>query len=134
MKSRVSVFCIFLTLSGALAFSQAITGSLRGRVFDKTGAVVNTAKVTAANTETGLSRSAKVSATGDYEIPQLPVGNYKVTAEAASFQPQSRTLELAIGQAADLDFTLAPGARSEEVTVTITDFAGNDQVRVAVPA
>jgi hypothetical protein len=121
MKTRVVALCVVVVFSCSacfVAFSQAITASLRGRVFDKTGAVVSAANVTAVNTETGLSRSAKTTGAGDYEIPQLPVGNYKVTAEAASFQPQSRTLQLVIGQAADLDFSLAPGARTEEVTVT----------------
>jgi hypothetical protein len=118
MKSRLGALCVVLALSSAPAFGQAITASLRGRIFDKTGAVVNTAEVSAVNTETGLSRSAKSSAAGEYEITQLPVGNYKVTAKATSFQPQSRTLQLVIGQAADLDFSLAPGARTEEVTVT----------------
>ncbi len=118
MKTRLGALCILIVLSCSLAFGQAITASLRGRIFDKTGAVVNTAQVTAVNTETGLSRSVKAGAAGEYEITQLPVGTYKVTAEATSFQPQSRTLQLVIGQAADLDFTLAPGARTEEVTVT----------------
>jgi hypothetical protein len=118
MKTRVSALCVLLVLSCSLAFSQAITASLRGRIFDKTGAVINAAKVTAVNTETGWSRFVKTDAAGEYEIAQLPVGNYKITAEAASFQPQSRTLPLVIGQAADLDFSLAPGARTEEVTVT----------------
>ncbi|HKF22595.1 MAG TPA: carboxypeptidase regulatory-like domain-containing protein [Candidatus Angelobacter sp.] len=118
MKSRLAALCLVLALSSAPAFGQAITASLRGRIFDKTGAVVNTAEVIAVNTETGLSRSVKTSGAGEYEITQLPVGNYKVTAKATSFQPQSRTLQLVIGQAADLDFSLAPGARTEEVTVT----------------
>src|SRR5260370_2320046 len=118
MKARLGALCVLLTCAGTVVLGQAITASLRGRIFDKTGAVVNAAKVTAVNIETGLLRSVKTSDAGEYEITQLPVGSYKVTAEAGSFQPQSRTLQLVIGQAADLDFTLAPGARTEEVTVT----------------
>src|SRR5215471_20550739 len=118
-RLRASLLASFLlALSCTLALSQAITASLRGRVSDKSGAVVTTATVTAVNTQTGFSRSAKTNAAGEYEIAQLPVGTYKVAAEAGSFQPQSRTLELVIGQAADLDFSLVPGQRTEEVTVT----------------
>jgi len=117
MKPFVAALC-FVVLSPCLAFSQAITASLQGRVFDKSGAVLTSAQVTAVNTETGLSRGVKTGGGGEYEIAQLPVGNYKVTAEAAQFQPLSRTLQLVIGQVATLDFNLAPGRITEEVTVT----------------
>src|SRR5262249_32511364 len=120
MTSRLAALLLasLFVLSGAFARGQEITASLRGRVFDKSGAVVTTATITAVNTETGVSRSAKTNAAGEYDIAQLPVGTYQVGADAASFQPQSRTLQLVIGQAADLDFNLAPGAKTEEITVT----------------
>src|SRR5215467_295825 len=113
MKSFCAFTFFAIALLSSLAFSQAITASLQGRVFDKSGAVLTKAVVTAVNTETGLSRSAKVGAGGEYEIAQLPVGTYKVTTEASSFQPQSRTLQLVIGQAATVDFTLVPGVTQE---------------------
>jgi hypothetical protein len=121
MNTRLGGLCILVVLSCypcSAAFGQAITAAVRGRVFDKTGAVVNGATVTAVNTETGLARSVETTGAGEYELPQLPVGSYKVTAKATSFQPQSQTVALVIGQVADLDFSLAPGARTEEVTVT----------------
>ncbi|HLW53953.1 MAG TPA: carboxypeptidase regulatory-like domain-containing protein [Candidatus Angelobacter sp.] len=118
MKSRIGALSVLLGLAFSLALGQAITASLQGRVSDKTGAVINAATVTATNTETGLTRSAKTDSSGEFEIRQLPVGTYKLTVGAASFQPQSRTVQLVIGQAADLDFSLAPGTRSEEIVVT----------------
>jgi hypothetical protein len=118
MKLRPLALCFSLLLISSLAFGQAITASLQGGVFDKTGAVLTNATVSATNTETGLARSVKTNGAGEYEIRQLPVGQYKVSAEAPSFQPQSRALRLVIGQAANLDFTLAPGTKAEELTVT----------------
>ena len=117
-RSRFFLLLTSLILLSALASSQTITASLQGRVFDKSGAVLQSAKVTAVNTETGLTREATTNATGEYEITQLPVGNYKVTGDAQSFQTQSRTLQLVIGQSASVDFFLAPGKISEEVVVT----------------
>jgi hypothetical protein len=118
MKTRFGALVFLLICAVSLAEGQAITASLQGRVFDKTGAVVGGATVTASNMETGFTRSSKSNASGEFEIRQLPVGTYKLTAEAASFQAQSRTVQLVIGQEADVDFSLAPGAHSEEVTVT----------------
>jgi hypothetical protein len=117
MKKRLGTM-VLVALSTSLAVGQAITASIHGRVFDRTGAVVANAAVTAVNTETGFSRSAKTDGGGEYEISQLPVGNYRATADAKSFQPQSHTLQLVIGQVAGLDFSLSPASVKEEVVVT----------------
>src|SRR5215831_10975598 len=113
----------FVRLSLALllcpfVFSQSITATLQGRVTDNSGAVVAQATVTATNTDTGFSRSATSNATGEYSIASLPVGNYKVDVKAGSFQAQTRSIPLTVGQSATLDFALAPGQVQEQVSVT----------------
>jgi hypothetical protein len=100
------------------ALTQTITASLHGRVSDKSGAVLPQATITAVNTETGLTRSATANDNGDYEITQLPVGNYKITTTASRFQSQTNSVQLVIGQTAALDFSLSPGEVKEEVVVT----------------
>jgi carboxypeptidase family protein len=112
---RASLTLLLLSMA---AFGQTITASLQGRVSDNTGAVVAKASVTATNTETGLSRSATTDASGEYNIASLPVGNYKVEVKAGSFQPQSRTLQLKVGESATLDISLAPGQVEQQLTVT----------------
>ena len=121
MKQRSVMFAVVVCLLSLLcsaAFSQTITASLQGKISDKTGAVLPKATVTATNTETGFSRSTSSSESGEYKISSLPVGNYKVTAKAASFQPQTRTLPLALGDNVTVDFSLAPGAVEQQVVVT----------------
>lgn len=118
IHSFLATLALFPALLSSPASSQSITGSLEGRVTDKSGAVVAGAAVNAVNTETGLARSTVTNNLGDYRIVQLPVGNYKVTAEAASFKSQSATVKLAIDQTATLDFALDPSSVKEEVTVT----------------
>jgi Carboxypeptidase regulatory-like domain len=115
---RSSVCLIILLLASALAFGQAITASLQGRVADTSGAVVPSATVTVTNTETGFSRTATSDDGGQYKLASLPVGNYKITAQASSFQSQTRVLTLAVGDLATLDFSLAPGTVEQDVTVT----------------
>ena len=113
----------FVTWSLALllcpaAFGQSITATLQGRVTDNSGAVVPRATVTATNTDTGLSRSVTSDATGEYSIASLPVGNYKVGVKAGTFQEQTRSMPLTVGQSATLDFTLTPGQIEEQLSVT----------------
>src|SRR5262249_39463266 len=105
-------------LFGLAAFGQTITASLQGRVSDRSGAVVAKASVTATNTETGLSRSTTTDAAGEYNIASLPVGNYKVEVKAGTFQPQTRSLPLKVGESATLDFSLVPGQVEQQLTVT----------------
>lgn len=120
VKLRVSALLVGIAflLIVSTSFAQTITAAIQGRVSDKLGAVVPDATVTAVNTETGFTRSTKADSDGAYSITQLPVGSYKVTAEASTFQQQASTLQLSIGETAGLDFSLVPGQVTEQVTVT----------------
>jgi len=54
------------------------------------GATISGASVTATQIETGLQRKATSDSDGTYVILALPVGHYRVEAEAAGFQTLSR--------------------------------------------
>ena len=84
---------------------------------DTTGAVIPSATVTAVNTETGVSRSTSGNATGDYSVTLLPPGDYTVTAEHSGFQKSAKKVHLDIGAAANVDFSLAVGQVTQEVSV-----------------
>ena len=105
-------------LLGLAAFGQTITASLQGRVTDNSGAILTKADVSATNTETGLTKSTQSDENGVYRIAPLPVGSYKVSVKAGTFQPQSRGIALTVGESATLDFSLAPGQVEQQLTVT----------------
>jgi outer membrane receptor protein involved in Fe transport len=97
--------------------AQVVSVTIQGRVYDTTGAAISQATVTVVNVATGFSRSATATATGDYQITSLPVGDYTVTAEKAGFNKQAKKIHLDIGAAGNLDFDLAVGQITQEVTV-----------------
>src|SRR5712692_8755902 len=97
--------------------AQMVTVTIQGRIYDTTGAAISQASVTVVNTATGFSRSVTASATGDYQVSFLPVGDYTVTAEKAGFKKQAKKVHLDIGASANLDFNLPVGQVAEEVTV-----------------
>src|ERR1051326_7038724 len=97
-KRLVAHAIVSIFLMANLALGQAITASLHGRASDASGAVLPNATLTATNTETGLARTTTADDNGQYSISSLPAGNYKVEVQAGTFQPQTRTVPLTVGQ------------------------------------
>ena len=106
--------CVALSVVGA---AQAVNGTIQGRIYDTTGALMPQATVTAQNDATGLSRSSTSSATGDYQLPGLPAGDYTVNVEKQGFQRFSKKVHLDVGAAVSLDFSLRPGQVQTQVEV-----------------
>jgi hypothetical protein len=100
--------------------AQAVSATLSGRITDTSGASVAKATVTARSTETGLSRFVTASDDGNYFIPALPAGDYRVSVEFSGFSRQTKSVTLQVGQAAELDFTLSPGQLQQRVEVEAT--------------
>jgi Carboxypeptidase regulatory-like domain len=82
----LSLFAVALGLvvSGHVA-AQVISGDLVGTVLDKTGAVIPGARVEATKVDTGVKYQTTAGETGEYRIPNLPIGTYNVTASSANF-------------------------------------------------
>src|SRR5690348_16182827 len=115
---RSGIFFLgFLAMASLALSAQTITGDITGDVTDSTGAVVTNVEVTAVNTGTNLSRSASTSGTGNFRIPDLPIGQYKVTATAPGFKTVVINAEVRAGAVAQANFKLAVGQRSETVEV-----------------
>ena len=98
--------------------AQNITGEITGRVVDSTGNVVPGTTVTARHQGTGLTRVSTTNNTGDYLLPQLPPGQYTVTAELSGFKKVSMTdIEVNVGSRLTLPLTLQVGNMSETLEV-----------------
>jgi hypothetical protein len=111
------VACLGLCIGAALAQEEA--SSVVGTVTDQSGALVAGAKVTATNVGTGLTRTVTTSSTGEYVIPNVPVGTYKITAEMNGFKLGiAPAVILDVQRAARVDFSLELGEVTQEVNVT----------------
>jgi Carboxypeptidase regulatory-like domain len=96
-----------------------LTGAdLVGTVTDQTGSFVPGCAVTVTNLDTNVSRTVITDARGEYSVPALPLAAYTITATLAGFKTQTRDrIDLSLGQAIRVDFSLLVGATSESVTV-----------------
>jgi outer membrane receptor protein involved in Fe transport len=98
--------------------AQSPQGTITGTITDSQGARVPAAEVVATQVDTNLAFRGKSSDDGTYVIPNLPVGQFVVTASAAGFKTFRRTdVQLEVAQRLRLDLTLEVGQLSETVTV-----------------
>src|SRR5260370_7411663 len=82
----LSMLALFGSIS---AFSQAVNATLLGTVTDTTGAIVVNGKVTATDAGTNISRTVQTNSSGNYSFPDLPPGQYIITAELAGLQNET---------------------------------------------
>ena len=107
-------FCVPHLLRSQESLTNA---SVTGRVTDASGALVAQATVKATATATNQSYTARTDAQGRFRMPYLPVGGYRISAQASGFAETTRTLTLTIGSAFDITLPLSVTA-SASVQVT----------------
>ncbi len=114
LKATLLGFCLCAAVS-----AQAVsTSQISGVVQDSTGLVVPGATVTAIQTATSLTRTTTTGADGNYVLPNLPVGPYRlqVTKEGFSSSVQSGIV-LQVDTNPVINITLKVGSVSEQVVV-----------------
>jgi hypothetical protein len=108
-----------LILAVAVAPAQEITGSITGTVSDNTGAVVPEATIVAINLDTASEARSATDAGGNFLLPVLRAGRYRVTVERTGFQRYViDDVRVNTSERARVDVVLTVGAVSETVSVT----------------
>ena len=116
---RIVISLSLFVIGSAALFGQEVTASITGKVTDSSGASAAGVKVTAVNTQTNQTRQVQSGGAGDYVIPLLKPGSYKVTAEQPGFKTFSRDgIILEVNQRALIDISLTVGDVSDRVEVT----------------
>ncbi len=120
MRRRFAAFVVvFLSFLPSFALAQIAQGELRGTVVDESGGVLPGVTVTATHVETGTSRTTTTGANGDYLMPAMPLGTYKVTAELSGFSTIVREgFRLGVGEAISINFSMKVAQVQETLTVT----------------
>src|SRR5262249_421144 len=78
---------MFMGYEAPVASAQVLYGSIVGTVTDRAGSVVPKTVVRVTSTTTGLSREVTADSAGYYSIPNLPQGDYELSATATGFKP-----------------------------------------------
>src|SRR5579862_1742925 len=116
------VALLVLVMVPAVLLGQSFRGSIRGKVSDPSGGLVQGAKVTSKNFDTGLGREAVTDADGTYVLAELPAGKYTVTVSAAGFAEVAQNVVVNVGVDTSADFGLLKVQERHE-TITVTEEA-----------
>ncbi|MGH9664494.1 MAG: carboxypeptidase-like regulatory domain-containing protein, partial [Bryobacteraceae bacterium] len=110
----VSLFC--LSLPG---ICQETTGTIMGVVKDASGSIIPNAQITVVDVGTNASYRATTNQFGNYTIRTLPVGRYKLTAEAPGFKRYEATdIVTQVNEISRVDVAMAVGQLTESVEVS----------------
>jgi hypothetical protein len=108
-----------LLLFPVFGLAQSTAGRILGTVTDASGAAVARCTVIVTDVQRGISRTTTSDESGDYAVPDLQPGTYKVHAEARGFKSEERpNVPIEVATDVRADFSLQPGQVSETVTIT----------------
>src|ERR1700751_3918695 len=119
MRKIQNFLLTLVLLLPCVALAQYENGSIVGTVHDATGAVISEATVTVTNIATGIVSTRTTNASGDYEVPELRVGQYNVEVSKDGFAPARATdITVSVGARQRLDLTLKGGGSTTTVEGT----------------
>jgi Carboxypeptidase regulatory-like domain/TonB dependent receptor len=114
----VLLFVLTVSLSNLLYAQGGANGTILGTVTDTAGAVVANARINVTNVATNVTNQTQTTSSGDFAVPFLPPGTYRVIVESSGFQKAiTDSVTLLVGQQARVNVALKPGQVSETVEV-----------------
>ena len=114
-----NVVCVLLIalLAGATAWAQG-TAQLSGTVKDPSGAVLPGVEVSVTQTATGAKRTTVTDETGNYVLPNLPIGPYMLEVSLPGFKTYLQSgIVLQVGTNPQINVVLQIGQVAEQVEV-----------------
>ena len=106
-------------LVAGISSAQVDRSGLSGMVTDSSGRLLPETHVMVVENATGLSRETVSDSSGNYSVPELPVGIYTVAFEHQGFKKlEFVDVEQAVGRTRTLDATLEVAGGEERISVS----------------
>src|SRR3989454_10151655 len=118
---RLSILAVALMLVFSLppSYGQIVNATLSGTITDPTGAAIPEASVTATKVATGAATKATTDGAGNYSLPSLPPGTYKLTVEKTGFKATVLSgIQLLVNQQAVVNAQLQVGQVTTAIEVS----------------
>ena len=120
---------LFFPFAGA-SFAT-VFGTVRGIVHDPQHRPVPNVTVTLKAQASSYIQTSQTDANGEFHFDAIPLGEYRVTASAASFSSEEQTIAVLSGTAPILHFELKLSGQAESITVSAD--AGPAQLESITP-
>jgi hypothetical protein len=114
-----ATFLLLALLLIPILNAQESRGKIVGFLADPSGAAIPNARLLATHLEMGTNYSATSNGTGNYELPFLIPGIYRLEVEAPGFKKYIRErIEVRVGDLIQLNLSLDVGQQTDSVTVS----------------
>ncbi len=118
LKLPLRALCPALLLASSAALAQVSTGSITGIVTDPTEGRLPGVALEAASLDTGVTLTATSNEAGEYTLPLLQPGPYRLTAQTAGFRTYAREgILIESGRVTRIDIAMEIGEVTETVEV-----------------
>ncbi len=115
---RICVALLSIALWSPSAYSQTVEAAITGTIKDAQGSGIAGATISVTQREIGLTREVQSGNSGVYRVAGLPIGNFDLAVTKPGFNHvQVSQVRLFVGQARNLDFTLAVAGSTARVDV-----------------
>ncbi len=115
--SALLLAILFVLLAATSSFAS-VGGRISGTVKDASGAVVQRAKVSITNVDTGVRQKLTTDAKGIFVFLDVPVGRYDLEIDSPGFKPYQRNgIAIDADSALLIDAVLEIGGKNETVVV-----------------
>ncbi len=125
--SFLLVITTFAFISLTFAQTTVSTGSIVGTVTDPSGAVVQHAKVSVTNADTGRVSAVQTTTSGGFTSGALQPGNYKVQVSVKGFKSVEESTIVQVGNTSTVNVKLQVGQESQIVEVQGSEIAVNTE-------
>lgn len=140
---QTAAVLLFITsLFGAVSAQTTTSGQINGNVTDQSGAAVPDATITVTQVETGETRTVTTNEDGNYTIPNLGIGTYRIKVTKSGFKETAvasvtvnvanitrQDVALEIGEISQTVNITADQIQVETQTATIGEVVSGEQVR-----
>jgi hypothetical protein len=119
MNLQIALKCCTALLIASVALAQQDRGTIVGTVMDPTGASIPGVNIVATHVETNQEYKSLTNDVGQYRLPNLPVGHYRVTFEMKGFKTAiNDRVTLSVTDVIRVDAHMEVGQTTESMTVT----------------
>jgi hypothetical protein len=105
--TSISVLLALFIAVPALTRAQGTAASIQGTIVDEAGALPG-ATIVAKDTQSGFVFETVAGADGSFSLSGLRPGTYEITVSMSQYKPQSKTLQVQVGQSLTANFKVTP--------------------------